>query len=310
MMAMDLATDYDKIFKNRLVVITGVARSGTTIVGKIIGSFENAHYLFEPSIFYLIPPLIKEKQLSKKEGGNLLKSVLFEDFYLQMMSGRYVNFNKKDDSYIGEYVDIKDVEDRWYKFERKVDLMDYLEKNDYLFVLKMPDIQPFYDLLAELFPSIKFIELFRDGNGVISSSIRRDFYSISDLNERLVMWSYMTNKLRVPWFIDEKNRDIFSKWNHQTRVAHIWRVQTEYGLKFASKSKNILRYNLDDFGKKPEDFVKKAEKFLDRKRTDITNKNIRSVETFKQRKYSDNTSDVASPEKEKFIELRKKLGFI
>ena len=120
----------------------------------------------------------------------------------------------------------------------------------------------------------------------------------------------MTNKLRVPWFIDQKNRDVFSKWNHQTRVSHIWRVQTDYGLDFASKSNNILRYKLEDFGKNPENFVKKAEKFLDRKRTKITDKNIRSVETFEQRQYSDNTSVVSSPEKEKFIALRKKLGYL
>lgn len=308
---MDLSTNYDTIFRDRLVVITGVARSGTSVVGKIIGSFENSHYLFEPAIFYLIPPLIKEKKLSFKEGADLLKSVLFEDFYLQMISGRYINYNKNDDSYIGEYVDVKEIESRWYKFERKTDVMEHLEKNDYLFVIKMPDIQPFYDVLYKCFDGVKFVDLVRDGNDVVSSSIRRDFYSIEDLNERLVIWSNMINNLRVPWFIENKNRENFSKWNHETRVAHIWRIQTECGLDFASEHEDkILQYKLEDFSKDPEIFVKKVEKFLNRKRTKITDKNVKSVEKFKQRKYADNTEKIASPEKEKFIDLRKKLGYL
>jgi hypothetical protein len=124
------------------------------------------------------------------------------------------------------------------------------------------------------------------------------------------MWSNRIDNLRIPWFIDQKNRKLFGKWNHQTRVAHIWRIQTQYGLDFASKNKNILHYKLEQFAKSPKDFTKEVEKFLGRKRTIITNNNIKSVESFKQRDYSDNTPDVLSPEKEKFISLRKKLGYL
>ena len=108
--------DYNKIFNNKIVVITGVARSGTTILAKIIGSFCDVNYLFEPAIMLLVPPLIQKKFLSEKQGADLLKGVLFEDFYLQMIQGRYVNFNKNDDSYIGNYLDLKNVEQRWEKY--------------------------------------------------------------------------------------------------------------------------------------------------------------------------------------------------
>ena len=166
------------------------------------------------------------------------------------------------------------------------------------------------DKVEDYLPEVKFVELVRDGNNVISSSIRRDFYSETDLNERLVMWSNRIDDLRIPWFIDQKYKKLFRKWNHQTRVAHIWRIQTQCGLDFASKNKNILRFKLEQFAKSPNDFTKEVEKFLRRKRTEITNKNIKSVKTFKQRVYPDNTPDVLSPEKEKFISLRKKLGYL
>ena len=60
---MNLPPDYNKIFKNNLVVITGVARSGTTLLGKIIGSLSDTHFIFEPPTFRLIPPLIKETKI-------------------------------------------------------------------------------------------------------------------------------------------------------------------------------------------------------------------------------------------------------
>lgn len=307
---MDLAINYDAIFENRLVVITGVARSGTTIIGKIVGSFENTHYLFEPSAFFLIPPLIQEGFLSKKEGGKLLKSILFEDFFLQMMQGRYVNFNVDDDSYIGNYVNVETVKKKWEESGRKIDAMKNLKENDYLFVIKIPDIQPFYGLLEEIFPGVKFIELIRDGNDIVSSSIRNDFYSAEDLNERLANWSYLVNDLRVPWFVEEKYKKIFTKWNYPTRVAYIWRVETEHGLKFLQKKKsNLFQFKLEEFTKDPQLVVKKMEDFVGRKRTDITNKHIDSVGSFKQREYPDNTPDIESPEKEKFISLREKLGY-
>lgn len=76
---MNLPPDYNKIFKNNLVVITGVARSGTTLLGKIIGSLSDTHFIFEPPTFRLIPPLIKEGYLKERQGSELLKSILFEE---------------------------------------------------------------------------------------------------------------------------------------------------------------------------------------------------------------------------------------
>ena len=63
---MELPPNYDEIFKNKLVIITGAGRSGTTILGKIVGSFSNTHYCYEPHFFRYIPPLIQKNYLSKK----------------------------------------------------------------------------------------------------------------------------------------------------------------------------------------------------------------------------------------------------
>jgi hypothetical protein len=307
---MDLATNYDKIFENRLVLITGVARSGTTLMGKIIGSFDKAIYLFEPTTFLLIPPLIKKGSLSKKEGAELLKSILFEDFYLQMIHGRYVNFNKNDDSYIGNYTPENDVKKAWDDFERKNDVLEYLKDNDYFFVLKAPSVHPFLDLVCDIFKDVKIIDIVRNGNDVVSSSMRRDMFSDIDLNERNVDWSFPTDGLKVPWFIDEKDRVPFKDWNYQTRVAHMWNVLTEASIIFSENNKNVFQLKYDDFIRNPISYLEKIESFLGRRRTSITDKHVESIKTYSYRDYPDISSDLSSPVKEKYIDLQKKLGYM
>ena len=307
---MDLATNYDKIFENRLVLITGVARSGTTLMGKIIGSFDKAIYLFEPTTFFLIPPLIKKGSLSKKEGAELLKSILFEDFYLQMIHGRYVNFNKNDDSYIGNYTPENDVKKAWDDFERKSDVLEYLKNIDYFFVLKAPSVHPFLDLVRDIFKGVKIIDIVRNGNDVVSSSMRRDMFSDMDLNERNVDWSFPTGGLKVPWFIDEKDRVPFKDWNYQTRVAHMWNVLTEASINFSKDNKDVFHLKYDDFIKNPISYLEKIESFLGRRRTSITDKHIESIKTYNYRDYPDISPDLSSPVKEKYINLQKKLGYM
>ena len=308
---MDLAPDYNKLLANNIIAITGVARSGTTLIGKVIGSLTDTFYLFEPPTFRLIPPLIQEGYLKEKQGIQVLKAILFEELYLQIIHGRYINFNKKDDSYIGHYIDPEKIKERWNNFKRRKDVIEELEKKSFLFVLKIPNIQPSLETIKKIFPNIKLIHLIRDGNDNISSSIRRDFYTIEYLNKRDIDWSNEINSLKIPWFINKKDRELFSKWNQYTRSAHIWRVLTEMGMEFTNKNKkNVLEFKFEDFVKEPIPFIDRIEKFVGKKRTDITIKHIESIKTYKQRVYQDNTSNIESPEKEKYIELRKKLKYL
>lgn len=307
---MDLPMDYNKIFNNKIVVITGVARSGTTILAKIIGSFCDVNYLFEPAIMLLVPPLIQKKFLSEKQGADLLKGVLFEDFYLQMIQGRYVNFNKNDDSYIGNYLDLKNVEQRWEKYKRKIDVIDDLENKKSLFIIKSPNVQPYLSIIKKIFTGVRFIDVIRDGNDIISSSIRRGFYSDNDLNGRIINWSYNHNKIKIPCFIEDKDMDLFSNWNHHTRVAYIWRILTEKGLQFAYENKqDVIQFKFEDFIQNTEKFVEETENFIGKKRTDITMKHIDSIKSFKQKQYPDNITNIESPERERYMELREKLGY-
>ena len=44
---LTIPSDYNKLFKGRTVFITGTARSGTTLLGRIVGSLQPVYYLHE-----------------------------------------------------------------------------------------------------------------------------------------------------------------------------------------------------------------------------------------------------------------------
>jgi hypothetical protein len=307
---MELSPDYDKIFGDKLLVITGAARSGTTILGKIIGSFENTHYIFEPHISILIPTLIEKKYLAEEQGGELLKALLFEELYLQMIHGRYVNFNEKDDSYIGNYVNPEDVKTRWKNLSRRKDAIADIENNDYVFSLKIPNVQPILPTIKKLFPKMKVIHVIRDGNDCVSSSIRREFYSQDYFNRRNIEWGANYKSLKIPWYVRTEDKDLFLKWNQYTRAAYLWRFFTEIGMDYTKKNRSdTLEFRFEDFRSKPYEFTEKIEKFVGKKRSDISVKHIDSIKTHKQLVYDDVTSNVETPEREKYENLRAKLGY-
>ena len=92
---MKLSIDYKAIFKDRVVIITGVGRSGTSILGKLLGSMQPSHYLYEPAILKLMPAIA---------GDNELGAILFEDYFLPLVQGRSFNFNVLEDSSIYNYL--------------------------------------------------------------------------------------------------------------------------------------------------------------------------------------------------------------
>ena len=57
----------------KIIIIAGPARSGTSILGKILGSCKNTEYWYEPETFQYISTLYNK--ISKKFGKYYLKGI-------------------------------------------------------------------------------------------------------------------------------------------------------------------------------------------------------------------------------------------
>lgn len=306
--------NYNDIFKRRVLIITGVGRSGTTILGKVFGSLNPAYYLFDAAIMRLLPILGVDKKTDKQTFSSLMQSLLFEDYFLQIIHGRKLNFNAQDDSYFNNYMSQKDAEQRWRQFSRRQDVMNYLKKARLLFVIKVPGFQPFCSVAEQIFPEAVFMHIIRNGNDVVLSAKKKGWYTDDFITTAMIDWvekSKSQPNLNVPWYLDEQSKAHFAKWNQITRAASVWRNLTEQGMAFCQKnSKQCWQFKYEDFVKSPDALVARAEKAFKVRRTKITEAHLSSIKSHRMTQYPSIIKDIQAPEQAHFVSLMKKLNYL
>ena len=311
--------DYDSFFKKRTLFITGVGRSGTTILSKIIGSLQPTYYVHEPNMLKVVPVLYKLNLCGKRECSDLLKALLFEDLILPLIHGRNINFNSLDLSYAGNYADIDKIKQRWNKYRRRMDVINDLKTQKVLFVIKIPEIQPLMSVIKDIFPSSLFIHSIRNCNDVVSSSItRRGWYSDSFIDEQFVDWVIcdIERGCKVPWYIDNESRAYYNKWNGVTRSACNWRIMNESGMQFCQDNKeNCIEFKYEDFITSIKASVQQIVEFIEYNfnfkvcTTEITDKHLDTVKNYEHQVYPQLIDKIQEPEKSKVLGLLEQLGY-
>ena len=315
-----MSSDYDSFFDKRTLFITGVGRSGTTILSKIIGSLQPTYCVIEPQMVKLIPVLYKLNLCGKRECSDLLKSLLFEDFIIPLIHGRNINFNSLDHSYAGNFEDIDKIKHRWSKYRRRMDVINDLKTQKVLFVIKIPEIQPLMSVIKDIFPSALFIHSIRNCNDVVSSSlIRRGWYTDSFVDEQLI-GSWVTCDIergsKIPWYIDNESRAYYNKWNGVTRSACNWRIMNEIGMQFCQDNReSCVEFKYEDFITSIKASVQQIMEFIEYNfkfkvcTTEITDKHLDTVKDYEHQEYSQLIDKIQEPEKSKVLGLLKQLGY-
>jgi hypothetical protein len=309
-----IPADYDGIFRQRILIITGVGRSGTTILGKVIGSLRPTFYLFEPALMQLIPFLNACAESSERVYSLLLQSLLFEDYFLQVIHGRSLNFNVQDDSYIGNYVLQSDIERRWKNLARRGDVLVYLKNEHPLFVIKTPEFQPLCSVAQQAFSQPRFIHIIRDGSDVVSSTVNRGWYTDEYMNTVMIDWVEKRGdkqNCNIPWYLDSESKEHFPRWNQTTRATSIWRSLTESGMAFCAENPDhCFQFKYEDFIRSPASFVMQFEEVFGLEATEITKHHLDSIKSHGLSQYPSICKDVEEPERDKFVSLMTRLGYL
>ncbi len=290
---MKLSIDYKAIFKDRVVIITGVGRSGTSILGKLLGSMQPSYYLYEPAILKLVTG---DDEHSGKALRAILRAILFEDYFLPLIQGRNINFNALEDSYIGNYFvnPMKEIASRWVKFPRRPDAIKLLQEEQGLFIIKMTEFA-LSDLPEDTFPGARTINIIRNGNDVISSSIARlwfgtDYQPIDWVAESGAPW-FLTADEQIYWW---------DSWNSYTKAACVWRYSVE-------RDKTGIRY--EDLLERPEYYVEEWKAKFKLAKTELTDRHVESIKGYRAREYSSVLEPIQEPERSRFMALMKELGY-
>jgi len=300
---LKIPCDYESLLRDRVLIITGVGRSGTTILGKVLGSMHQAYYLFEPAIMkYWFNP-------EMQQSAAMLQAILFEDYLLPSIQTRHCNYNPDDWSWVGNYSDLGDVRWRKKNLGRRAEAIEFVKDKGF-YIIKTNEFQPYLEQAKATLPGMRVIHIIRNGNAVINSSVSRGWYTDDYMNSTIIDWVEETPDGNVPHCIDDESKALFSKWTPVTRAACMWRTLVQEGMRFTADNLDIC------YQMKYETFVQNIGIYMeilptkyDLKITKITEKHIESIRKFQLEPIISMVEQIEDPERGKFVELMDKLGY-
>ena len=288
-----------KIFKDKLIVITGFGRSGTTILGKVLGSMDNAVYSFEPAVM---------KTLSEFGISDTPAKLLLETHFLPEIQGRG-NMNRCDDSYTLNYMDGALIDKNCNFLKRRKDAEKFLEDNDYKFIVKNTMLQYQMEKIGLFFPGVRFVHIIRNGPDAIYSAIQRGWYTNDYCNSDAIEDMIPGLRCDISPTIDRYSRGSWANWNPATRAACDWRCAVEHGLRYKHNNPDrCVQFRYEDFVAKPKKYVEYFERKFGLKSSFLTRGHLGNI--YDAPRYCENLYDeIAEPERTKFFELNKRLGY-
>lgn len=234
---------------NEAIVISGSSRSGTTIFGKILHSFEYVEYAYEPPMLFSLFALMQH--LDEDHWKLLYETYLYEEFLMNALAGRSLNCNQADDSSIYNVKPVRLIEERLNKSLRKVDA-ELLAQKAHI-VYKIPDVVPFLPHLKKYYPGINVIVLVRKAPYVFYSILEKGWFNDRSLREENLIWpNRYLNGVRIPFWVDPNDDEWWVEMDELHRVAYYY-VRVNQAVKDIPGS-IIVKYR--DLVEKPETTVR------------------------------------------------------
>jgi len=285
---VELPTDYEAIFRDRTLIITGTGRSGTTILGQLVATMRPVVYVFEPAVL--------------RVGVHYeTRAVLFEDFIIPKICGR-VNPNPYDWTFWGNTWDGDELLDRQANVRRRSDALQWIETNDPLFVIKEPEFQHLMPQARKAIPGVLFIHLIRNGLEVVGSAVRRGWFT-----DDYQPIDRCYPKTAIPLYADPPSPDLWQKWNAATRAAHVWRTTTIDGRYRCGGGDWGLHYS--DMCSGPELVVSNLRSQYGLRPTALTWKAVDEIINHDPQNRPASIDEIMEPEREHFADLMTEIGY-
>lgn len=158
---------------NRAIILCGAARTGSTILGKILHSFEGVEYGYDSSMTISVISLIGA--MTRERWMNLYETYFYEGFLFDSLAGRGLNCNRSDDSSIYRVKPRALVEGRLGKSLRRADLESAAENSTIAY--KCMKAFPYLARLKRRYPGTRVLISRRDPEETIRSLVAKKWFS-------------------------------------------------------------------------------------------------------------------------------------
>jgi hypothetical protein len=213
----------------RAILITGPARSGTTLTSKLVHSLEGVELAYEPPFLFSLMPLLDSLPA---DVWKLLYTVyLSEDFYFPALAGRTINCNRKDDSSIYTVKSEEMIEARLNRSFRKADLVE-IGKN-FRIAYKMPDVVQHVPKLLEYFPETRVVLVVRGFEDVVRSTLKKGWFGAATLESGVRVWpNRVIDGVLVPYWVSKEDAASWCNGRELFRCAYYYRNVLKASLRF------------------------------------------------------------------------------
>lgn len=205
-------------FCNNAILISGSARSGTTLVGSLIHSMEKVEYAYEPPMLVALLALIKD--IDEHSWKLLYEAYLYEEFFLNSIAGRAINCNIKDDSSIYKVKTNQEIELKLRNHSTKT--VTQQRSIGSVIAYKIPDIVYVIPKLKEYYPSMRVVAVLRDAVDTINSLMAKKWFSSETQNSDLIWPFTIQNGVNVPYWVKEGDEDAWVAMSELDRAAYYY----------------------------------------------------------------------------------------
>jgi len=263
---------------NSSILISGPARSGTSLLGNLIASFRSIEYSYEPNLLWLLLRLNRQSFL---ESWKLIyETFLYEDLFLGEVSGRSTNLRTKDESSIFRHKDEKEIQQRLEGPGSRLEIQKL--SVDKRLAVKIPDIVDVIPSLSEMYPGMSIVIAIREPIATINSWLSKAWLSDKSLMGGLTLFPFRKYKnFQIPHFIPFTNAKYFVELSERDRVVYY--LNHVYELINLVPKKILIRY--EDICSQPNEVVRylsTALKTTPTNKTDQLILQIRQIENLHQ----------------------------
>lgn len=260
-----------------VVIITGVARSGKTLVGNLLGSCQHVEHIDEPWLLMMLPILASEGLVSEPLAIQMFQTYVSELSYDRILM-RHVNFRPADLSSIWRQKTPQEIVTRLIGLYSRDDVRQYVREKQPTLVLTLTDTLPFCTFFYKAFPDCRIVHVVRDGLDVALAVAEKRWLADEELTKPLhpnLYRAYISKGTTyyLPYWVEIGYEERFLGFSEYTRGLYYWRrlmqmalVLGEYSVQ--TKSFRVVRFR--DVLDRPREEISALIEFLGLIPTDLT----------------------------------------
>lgn len=263
------------MIKNKLLIISGVNRSGKSLLAPIVSSINNIQPFLVNYNYEQLLQMFYCKKVDKNFCNFFFKKMSINLMFEQFM-GRNTNIRLNDFSTIWKTTNSNDIIKK--VLGQNITKSDFLRNNSNFYSnFFIHNALLFYNLFNDNFKNYKIINIIRHPIDIIYSWKKKKIHRIFDNKNSIIAESFCVKKdgYYIPYFIKSINIKKYQKYNNFEKIVYALyeNLSLEYNLinKFFKK-KNILIIDFDKFVSQTKVKIKKIEVFLKHKKSKNTNR--------------------------------------